>query len=273
MPELRTGLDLCQVSRMEALCCNAHFLERVFTEAERAYARSRGVCQAAALAGMWAAKEALLKALGTGIVTLIYLGINVVFLISAPTEELTGTIEVGAVAANALFGSGFGSIFSLIIAFLLLSSLSAMVMSGPRIYQSMGEDYPLLNFLTTRKGGSGPYLAIALQALIATFMLLSASFVELITYMGFTLSINSALTVIGVYVMRKKAPDAVRPYKCWGYPITPTIFILLSVWMVIFTCIHTPMIAVFGIGTILSGFLLYFIVRLKRKPDKIKEAP
>ncbi len=67
MPELRTGLDLCQVSRMEALCGNAHFLERVFTEEERAYARSRGVCQAAALAGMWAAKEALLKALGTGI--------------------------------------------------------------------------------------------------------------------------------------------------------------------------------------------------------------
>ena len=67
MSELRTGLDLCQISRMEALCGNAHFLERVFTADERAWAEGRGVQQAASLAGMWAAKEALLKALGTGI--------------------------------------------------------------------------------------------------------------------------------------------------------------------------------------------------------------
>ena len=67
MPELRTGIDLCGIARMEALCGKAHFLERVFTADERAYAESRGVMRAASFAGMWAAKEALLKALGTGI--------------------------------------------------------------------------------------------------------------------------------------------------------------------------------------------------------------
>lgn len=67
MPEIRTGLDLCQISRMEALCGKPHFMDRVFTAQEQAYAMGRGVRRADALAGMWAAKEALLKALGTGI--------------------------------------------------------------------------------------------------------------------------------------------------------------------------------------------------------------
>ena len=213
-------------------------------------------------------------ALGTGLVTLIYLGLNVIFLISAPLEELTGKVEIGAIAATALFGTGMGTIFSLIISMLLLSSLSAMVMTGPRIYQSMGEDYPILKLLTNRKGGSGPYLAIGLQALIATAMLISAEFDELIMYMGFTLSITSALTVIGVFVMRKKAPKAMRPYKCWGYPYTPILFILLSLWMIIFSFIQTPTVAFVGLGTVLSGFLIYYCVKPKKgSHTKTKETP
>lgn len=204
-------------------------------------------------------------ALGTGLVTLIYLGLNVIFLISAPTEELIGKVEIGAVAAISLFGTGMGSVFSLVISFLLLSSLSAMVMTGPRIYQSMGEDYPILKLLTVRKGGSGPYLAITLQAIIATAMLISAEFDELIMYMGFTLSITSALTVIGVFVMRKKSPNAMRPYKCWGYPITPILFILLSLWMIIFSFIQTPIVAFVGLGTVLSGFLIYYLIKPKKR--------
>ena len=210
-------------------------------------------------------KKSLPKALalGTALVTLIYLGLNTVFLSAAPIENLNGKIEVGAIAASALFGGGIGQIFSAVIALLLVSSLSAMIMAGPRIYQSMGDDYPAFKGLTVRKGDSGPFWAIILQAAIAIVMLYSTRFDQLITYMGFTLSVSAALTVLGVFIMRKKAPKTERPYKCWGYPVTPTLFILLSLWMIVFTFIQTPEVAFAGAGTILAGLILYFVVRPK----------
>lgn len=204
-------------------------------------------------------------ALGTGIVTLIYLGLNTVFLISAPADALAGNVKVGAVAATSLFGAGIGNMFSIVIALLLVSSLSAMIMAGPRIYQSIGEDYPVFRILSKRKGESGPFFAILLQAVISIIMILSARFDELLTYMGFTLSLNSALTVAGVFVMRKREPNNPRPYKCWGYPVTPILFILLSLWMIIFTFSQMPKVAFAGIGTIVAGLGLYFLVRPKKE--------
>lgn len=204
-------------------------------------------------------------ALGTGIVTLIYLGLNTVFLAAAPISELTGSIEIGAVAAASLFGNGTGRIFSAVIALLLVSSLSAMIMAGPRIYQSIGDDYPVFKILTRRKGDSGPFWAICLQAVISIAMLMTARFDQLITYMGFTLSVSAALTVFGVFVMRHREPDAVRPYRCWGYPVTPILFILLSLWMIVFTFVENPVVALAGSGTILVGLGVYYVSRPKKK--------
>ena len=142
-----------------------------------------------------------------------------------------------------------------------------MIMAGPRIYQSMGCDYPVLKLLTRRKGASGPIYAIILQAVISVGMLLSARFEDLIMYMGFTLSVTSALTVFGVFRMRRLHPNAPRPYRCWGYPVTPILFMLLSLWMIIFTIWENPYVAIAGGATILSGLAFYFLARLS-KPMK-----
>ncbi|MCL2325786.1 MAG: amino acid permease, partial [Proteobacteria bacterium] len=207
-------------------------------------------------------------ALGTGLVMLVYLGLNVVFLSAAPVSELSGTIEVGAVAAVALFGEAAGRLLSGVIALLLVSSLSAMIMAGPRIYQSMGEHYPAFQFLARRSGGSGPFYAICFQAIIAVLMLMTAKFDALISYMGFTLSLSAALTVVGVFVLRRRLPHAARPYRCWGYPLTPILFISLSMWMVIFTIIETPWVALSGGATILVGLGLYWLVKPRRRVTK-----
>ena len=212
-------------------------------------------------------------ALGTGLVTLIYLGLNAVFLMSAPVDRLTGSIEIGAVAATSLFGDHIGRIFAAVIALLLVSSLSAMIMAGPRIYQSIGDDYPMFRILVRRKGESGPFMAIALQAVISIAMLLTARFDQLITYMGFTLSVSAALTVCGVFVMRRKSPDAPRPYRCWGYPVTPILFIALSLWMIVFTFVQTPIVALAGSATIIAGLSLYFVARPKQKVPTKEEKP
>lgn len=213
-------------------------------------------------------------ALGTAIVTTVYLGLNAVFLAAAPTARLSGVVEVGSVAAISLFGEGIGRMLSAVISLLLLSSLSAMIMSGPRIYQSIGEDYPTFRFLARRVGGSGPFWAICLQTVIAVMMLLTTKFDALITYMGFTLSLNAALTVAGVFVQRIRFPNAKRPYRCWGYPVTPFLFIILSLWMVAFTIYDKPMVAVSGIITILSGLGLYALVartRIQRPIEEVEE--
>ena len=203
-------------------------------------------------------------ALGTAIVTLIYLGLNVVFLASAPIAQLSGEIEIGAVTARALFGESTGQIFSAVIALLLVSSLSAMIMAGPRIYQSMGVDYPILKVLSRSKGESGPFCAIILQAVIAILMIMTAHFDDLIMYMGFTLSVNAMLTVFGVFKMRRTHPDMPRPYRCWGYPVTPILFILLSLWMIVFTLVQNPVVALAGAGTIAVGLAFYFVARPRR---------
>ncbi len=198
---------------------------------------------------------------GTLIVTLLYLGLNLVYLFTVPMNELSGVVEVGQVAAKHIFGEQGSIIMSGIISFGLISSVSSMVMSGPRIYQAMGEDYPRLSFLGKLSKQGTPAISIYFQSAVAIIMLLSASFDTLLTYIGFTLSLSAGLAVLGVIIMRKRAPEIERPYKCWGYPLTPVLFLLLSAWMIIYSIVAQPIVCLTGLGTIVSGLIIYFFVK------------
>ncbi|MBT8444048.1 MAG: amino acid permease, partial [Gammaproteobacteria bacterium] len=198
-------------------------------------------------------------AAGTAIVTLLYLGLNAAFLMAAPAERLTGVVEIGHVAAAGLFGSDGARALSAVIAVGLISTISAYIMSGPRVYEAMGATYPSLQFLTGRGAHStrGPIAAIALQALLAIAMALTASFEALLTYVGFTLSIFAALTVAGVIILRIREPQLERPFRVSGYPITPVVFVTLMLWMIWNSIGLAPGVAVAGGGTLLLGGALY----------------
>ncbi|MCA9519418.1 MAG: amino acid permease [Myxococcales bacterium] len=198
---------------------------------------------------------------GTAIVTLLYLGLNAVFLVGTTRPQLRGTVEVGHVAAVAIFGDEAGRILSSLIALALISSVSAMVMVGPRVYEAMGDDYRALRFLRRRTEQGGPRLSIALQALLATLMIVTASFGELLLYIGFTLSLSAGLTVVGVIVWRRRAPELARPYRTWGYPLTPALFAAFSGWMIVHSFYERPLESLFGVATIVVGLLIYWIVR------------
>lgn len=204
-------------------------------------------------------------AMGTGLVVLLYMGLNAVFLMASDRAELAGVVEVGHVAAVSLFGGAVGGAMSGVIALLLVSSVSAMVMTGPRVYQAVGEDYKALSFLKVQRDGQGPVAAVALQAAVAMALLLSASFDALLTYIGFTLSIFAGLTVWGVMRLRKREPELERPYRVWGYPWTPMAFIALSGWMVVYTLVDRPSVAFAGLLTVATGLGLYGVVR-RRQP-------
>jgi len=212
---------------------------------------------------------------GTVFVTLLYLALNAVFLGSAPLETLAGelareeklgpgteaTVRIGHVAATFLFGTSAGKFVSLLIAAGLVSTVSANLMSGPRVYEAMGEDYPSLNFFRRNRAESGPAIAIGLQAAVASVMLVTSSFDQLLTYVGVTLSCFAMATVASAIVLRWRSPDLPRPYRTWGYPITPLIFLALEGWMIAYTVIQRPVTAAYGASTIVIGIVIYAIVR------------
>jgi len=172
--------------------------------------------------------------ISTLVVTVLYLCINAVFLLSTPAGEMSGQLEVGLIAAQHIFGVTFGNIMGLLIALLLVSSISSMVFLGPRVSQVMGEDTYILRPLARRSERGTPYIAIWVQYFISVLLIITNSF-ELVTkYTGITLSFFALMTVAGVFVHRRRFPNANRSYKTWGYPVTPVIFILLIVWSIVY---------------------------------------
>lgn len=198
---------------------------------------------------------------GTIIVLLMYLALNVVFLKAVPLNKLSGVIDVGHVVAVHLFGTQAGILMSGLIALALISSVSAMMLTGPRVYSTAGQDYRFFSVLAKVNSGGAPVWAITIQSLIAILIILTATFNMLLIYIGFTLSLSAGLTVVGVMVLRKNEPDLPRPYKTWGYPVTPILFILLSGWMVIYNCVQRPVESLAGVGTIGIGGLVYYLVK------------
>jgi APA family basic amino acid/polyamine antiporter len=198
---------------------------------------------------------------GTTVVMLLYVALNAVFLLGTEPRQLVGTVEVGHVAAVSIFGAGAGTALSGLIAVALVSMVSSLIRVGPRIYEAMGEDYVALRFLRLRSDGGGPATSIALQSALAVLMLLTFSFNGLLTYIGFTLSAMAALTVAGVFVHRRRQPAAARPYRTWGYPVTPAAFVLFSLWMIVQSLAQRPAEALLGGATVAVGLLLYLVVR------------
>jgi basic amino acid/polyamine antiporter, APA family len=196
--------------------------------------------------------------LGTLIVLILYVLLNFVFLFTAPISELAGQIDVGFVAANRIFGALGGNIMSFLISFGLVSSISSMVWAGPRVTQVMGEDIPLFKLLAKRNSNGVPIYAMLLQLAIVVFLTISSQFEVVITYLGFTLTLSSSITVFGVFVHRMRFPDMERPYRTWGYPIVPLIFLAISAWMLVFIFRDKPAESLAGLGTILLGIPIYF---------------
>jgi len=161
-----------------------------------------------------------------------------------------------------------------LICLALISSLSSLIMVGPRVTQTMSEDLGSLRWLAKRNARGAPVFAIILQAGVAIFLTLTATFNAVLTYVGFTLALFASLAVLGVFVWRVKHPEVLRPFKTWGYPVTPAIFLVLYGWMIVYLFIERPLPSVCGLLTVASGLLLYKLLAatgLSRSQGKIIE--
>ena len=200
---------------------------------------------------------------GTTTVTGLYILLNFVFLSVAPIEDMQGKIEIGFIAAQSAFGGSVANFTGLVLSLLLISTVSAMTIAGPRVLQVIGEDFKALNILSRKRKDGIPSTAIYIQSLIAIIFILSSSFESILVFAGFTLALNSFVTVIAVFVLRSKQLNLPRPYKTFGYPFTPLIYLALTGWTLYFVIINRPIEVLFSLGIILSGLIFYYISNRK----------
>jgi APA family basic amino acid/polyamine antiporter len=199
---------------------------------------------------------------GVILVTVLYLLLNLVYLYALPVKSLSGMLELGTGSATALFGIALGKAAGIAIALGLLSVVSAMIMAGPRVYFAMACDGLFFRrFGCVDAGRNTPGRAIAFQGAIAIAMIISATFDTLLIYIGFTLSLAAMLTVAGLIKLRITEPGLSRPYRTLGYPFTPLLFIAGNLWIVIYSLLSRPVVALYGIGTILAGVCFYWMFR------------
>jgi APA family basic amino acid/polyamine antiporter len=199
--------------------------------------------------------------LGTGLVALLYILLNLAYLAALGPEGMPGVKEIAALAAEALLGPWAGRAMSVAICICLLSALGAMILAGPRVYYAMARDGLLLGALGRIDSKSGvPSNAIWLQSVIAAIMIISASFDALLFYIGFTLSLIAALAVAGLFVLRRKDPNP-PAFKVPGYPFTPLIFITANLGMVVFSLTDNPWRGLPSGITLAAGFLLYWYLK------------
>jgi len=125
----------------------------------------------------------------------------------------------------------------------------------------MGEDLRFFRLLSRRNKKAIPVNAILLQFVIVNVMLLTATFQTVVNYVQFSLTLCSTLTVLGVFVLRWRRPELPRPYRVWGYPVTPLIFLAISGWMLANLLLNTATRgpSLLGLGTTLLGLVVYFL--------------
>lgn len=199
--------------------------------------------------------------LGTLIVMTLYIALNAVFLKAAAIDDLVGKVEVGFIAAKAMFGERIANVTGLVMAALLISTVSAMTIAGPRVLQVIGEDFSVFRRLARVNRDGIPSTAVYFQSAIAILFILTSSFDSILVFAGFALALNTFFAVLGVYVLRWRAPDMERPYRTFGYPVTPAIYLGLTGWTLLYVTLQRPREALLGMLLIAAGFGFYIVSR------------
>ncbi len=195
--------------------------------------------------------------LGTAVVFVLYTLVNYAFMYTVPFPELAGQIEVGYLSASKIFGEAGANLMAVTIALILTSTVSVMIYLGPRVVQVMGEDVPLLRSLSFKSAGGIPTYAMLVQCALTLGFIYTATFQQVLLYAGFTLNLITALTVAGIFVSRHREPELERPYRTWGYPWPPIIFLVLSAWSLSFMLVTRPEESLAGLATLMLGLVIY----------------
>jgi APA family basic amino acid/polyamine antiporter len=197
--------------------------------------------------------------IATLIVLTLYVDLNAVFLYTTPIEQMAGQIDVALIAGQHIFGDAGGRIVGALICIGLVSAISAMMWIGPRVTMVMGEDIPMLRLFAHKTKNGVPVVAILFQLALVNLLLLTGSFKTVLEYVQFSITFCSFLTVLGVIVLRYTQPALPRPYRTWGYPVTPLVFLSVTLFVMLYLIVEQPVQSLAGVFTMLTGLLVYGI--------------
>ena len=203
---------------------------------------------------------------GTVIVTILYSLLQYIFLKHLTLGEMEGQLNVASLAAQKMFGKAVGNLFGLAISISLISSVSAMVWVGARITASMANDHSFL-FSFRMQSNQLPVKALWLQFVISSVLIITGTFEQILIYCGILISLSSMLVVIGIYKLRNEQPknESDTEFKSPWYPFFQIIFVLLTVWMIIFTLYDKPWESLAGMINLLIGTATFYWGHVKLK--------
>ncbi len=142
-----------------------------------------------------------------------------------------------------------------------------MTVAGPRVLQVIGQDFAPLRQLAATNADGLPYAAITIQSVLTIVFIVTGSFESILVFAGFTLALNSFVTVAGIFVLRYSQPELPRPYRTFAYPVTPLVYLLLMGWTLAFVLISRPTEALFGVALIASGVVFYWLASRETAGD------
>ncbi len=208
--------------------------------------------------------------LGAGLVIILYLGLNLVFAYAVPFDDVEFSTAVGEqripqLAVENLFGPRASSVFSVLLGVTFLATVSAFIITGPRVYYAMAKDglFPSVASHVSSKGRI-PVYAMVLQSLCAIVILFTTDFKNLYRYASVGVSLFALLFVGAVYVLRLRQPDMERPFRVPGYPVVPAIFLAAILFAAVFAFKEWPIPSLCSLGSILLGIPVYYIWSLVR---------
>jgi APA family basic amino acid/polyamine antiporter len=200
--------------------------------------------------------------LGTLFVTLLYVGLNVLYVYANPLEELKGVLAVGSKAATSLFGERAGGVFSGAMAASLLATVNAMCMIGPRVYYAMAKDGAFFSAAArVHPTWQSPWVAVLAQGICCVVLILTGTFESLANYIGFMLFLFSALSVLALFKFRGRPGWKRSRWVSVGYPIIPLAYVLMDAWVFAYFAQSRGREALWSLVTVLGGVAAYYLSR------------
>lgn len=197
-------------------------------------------------------------------VMLLYILLNAVFLLTTPAELMVGEVEVGVIAARYVFGDAAAMFTGAVLGVLLISTVSAMTIAGPRVLQVVGQDIAAFRFLAKSNEDGMPTTAVLVQSGLALVFVITATFDQVLVFAGFTLALNSLFAVLGLFVLRWRQPDLPRPFRVPLFPIVPLIYLTLTIWTLAYVALERPQEVAVSAALIGTGVVIYGLSRLRQ---------
>jgi len=204
--------------------------------------------------------------IGIFVVTALYVVINYIYFYALSLGEATGVVRIAEKAAASLFGGIAPSLISALVIVSTLGALNGVILTGPRVYYAMAKDRLFFKKVArVHARYRTPGFSIFIQAVWASLLTVSGGYEQLFTYVTFATILFYIAAAAAVFTLRKKRPDLPRPYKTWGYPVVPFVFIIALIGLLVNTVINKPVESIAGFGLVILGLPAYYYWRRQKR--------